>query len=426
MFSAQYIDERRDIFSALQDRMSSFVAFLHDDPFAFPPIHDLHSKWAARTAPSVIERPKTLNAEDQMLDEIESQIAIARQIIQRKRRSYVEAVAPIRYIPNDILHRVMTETRASSYRGTQHDDRQLTVSVPRPRDSFSKTDPCIDMTRANRTVAGFSLVCRLWRNVAVNSPSLWTRLDLGWPPQLFQTWVLRSAPLPIDLYDTGTHSRGDVEGARRLVDTLALALQSSSRWRSAHLNISTASQRYLTALLGASNTFPILEKLYFHPISASMLNACALASVMPRLGILHLHRLIVFSADWYMVAENLVELTICLADSWQDGRINARELWSHCTRLERLEIDWRSDSETSPIWVPDGPRISLPFLERLYIRTHVCIAAYILTSFTAPKLDVLVCYDEYYGAIQMVFFSNALVRIYLVHNILLLILGCLQ
>ena len=47
------------------------------------------------------------------------------------------------------------------------------------------------------------LVCRLWRAVAISSPSLWTFINLSWDGRLVEAFLRRSGALPLTIYSYG-------------------------------------------------------------------------------------------------------------------------------------------------------------------------------------------------------------------------------
>ena len=121
-----------------------------------------------------------------------------------------------------------------------------------------------------------SHVCSRWRTLAVESPTLWTKImvhdtpttDIHQATACLELWLSRSYPHPIDLkvyVENSTDGQDPEEGEAVAGDLLALIRSSTPRWRSAWLDIYQSDDigqpRYQSLLDYDPAFFPQLEEL---------------------------------------------------------------------------------------------------------------------------------------------------------------------
>lgn len=116
----------------------------------------------------------------------------------------------------------------------------------------------------------FCGVSRLWRSVAISTPSLWTSLSVNrnWrkrPRQaLLQQWLQRSRSLPLSLEVALSSSLQTPAAPHHDLALVQMLLESSARWRSIRFNITDT--HLLQSIL--NYPMPLLQTLEFSSNSA--------------------------------------------------------------------------------------------------------------------------------------------------------------
>ncbi|KAF9554058.1 hypothetical protein CPC08DRAFT_821922 [Agrocybe pediades] len=169
-------------------------------------------------------------------------------------------------------------------------------------------------------------VCRTWRQIAWNTPQLWTSLAiLDWfftrpnRVSLLVEWISRSKTLPLSIYIKGHKpenyiDQGPPESHRPVLDALA---ESSARWRHLFLRLPTEYLRYLfqpTQDLSRVNTIQLDDYLSLSPFNADpKLFRGAIPS--PRHVSLYSASLKVLNIDWSRLVQlkaNSLRIDDCL------------------------------------------------------------------------------------------------------------------
>jgi hypothetical protein len=154
-----------------------------------------------------------------------------------------------------------------------------------------------------------SHVCRLWRDISINTPSLWTWIDYGTEScygcelvsaDLVEEFIKRSRDQPLDIR-LSSHSYGAdlsvtdenywdllYQDAERALDVI---FDHAWRWQSAHLNLHSEDVElvweddFLSRLVPLAA--PLLRRLWFYSESYDVLtNECLLQGGAPRLEFL--------------------------------------------------------------------------------------------------------------------------------------------
>jgi hypothetical protein len=103
-----------------------------------------------------------------------------------------------------------------------------------------------------------SHVCRLWRSVAVGSPSFWTTISFSKRPPFERpkVWIDRSKPLPIDVF---------INHQETMDEVFDIIVPHVTRWRELKVwvNKDTAMENVLTRLAQCASA-PLLEILSVH------------------------------------------------------------------------------------------------------------------------------------------------------------------
>ncbi|KAG8971377.1 hypothetical protein FRC05_011139 [Tulasnella sp. 425] len=101
-------------------------------------------------------------------------------------------------------------------------------------------------------------VSRVWRDIIINSPQVWTNIQARNPLHIAELFIERSKALPLSLtWDTG--SQPDLDTNKKFAGLLELVIRNSSRIRSMDVTTGYRSEQTLRRLLGSPT--PQLEIL---------------------------------------------------------------------------------------------------------------------------------------------------------------------
>lgn len=338
--SPSYNEQLEAKFQALVDAMESLVSFLNNDPFVLPYINDIQTQSAVRYDPSIIEKGRVLESGQEGLDRVEPLLAEARGIVTRRRQHLAEALSPISLIPNELIAKIYLELHRSYepvYTG------------------FSNTRV------ANQEAINVSHVSRLWRNIALHCPQLWTLVDLTQGAEQLEAWISRSGEerldVMLDLFSPSSRSLSD-HAVLRAFDTVS---QYSQRWRGVQLRFSTAF-RYL-----ALDIIPKWEQCAPNCSGLEdLVLSCGVAiwRSFPGAPTIpdHVQRLLTDAEsfhrkEWESGESSLEELTTVIPAPQNFEIPRDLPIWASCTRLETLTI-YAVEERT-----PSSFRISIPTLE---------------------------------------------------------------
>ncbi|KAI9058146.1 hypothetical protein FKP32DRAFT_1581576 [Trametes sanguinea] len=170
------------------------------------------------------------------LHSLESKMATLlseRDILESKLEQAVRLQSPVQRVPNDLLSSIFT----------------IAVLDGEEEDSI--------------TLSNLMLVCQYWREVAVHTPMLWTRISMGTHRSVDRALLKldrsRSAPLYICLDFTPRMEHGTVS-TESIITAMDLIRPAIWRWKTFHLIVPNRPQAHV-ALTRCREQAPLLEVL---------------------------------------------------------------------------------------------------------------------------------------------------------------------
>ncbi|KAH9846357.1 hypothetical protein C2E23DRAFT_744311 [Lenzites betulinus] len=173
------------------------------------------------------------------LHSLESKMATLlseRDRLEARLEQAVRLQSPVQRVPNDLLSTIFT----------------IAVLDGEEEDSI--------------TLSNFMLVCQYWREVAVNTPMLWTRIAMGTHRSVDRALLKldrsRTAPLHISLDFSPRMEHGTVS-TESIITAMDLMRPAIWRWKTFHLTVPSRPQAHV-ALTRCKEQAPLLEVVSIH------------------------------------------------------------------------------------------------------------------------------------------------------------------
>ncbi|KAG8973281.1 hypothetical protein FRC05_008996 [Tulasnella sp. 425] len=182
------------------------------------------------------DRAKLDSSALEILTEAENALDVAKSYISK---GIDEHIAYIRCYRN----------RATPFHQLPAEVLTIIIEIVLTRDYLAGVD--------ERRMVKLMMVNRIWREIIINSPQLWTTIRTRNPPDFTELSIERSKPLPLSLT---WHTSDDLDTTNKKFEALLdLVIRYSSRLRSMDINMGHGSGQTLQRLLGCPT--PQLENL---------------------------------------------------------------------------------------------------------------------------------------------------------------------
>ncbi|KAI5890208.1 uncharacterized protein SCHCODRAFT_02669390 [Schizophyllum commune H4-8] len=242
--------------------------------------------------------------------------------------------------------------------------------------------------------------CRMWREVAFSTPTLWTTIHLHWSTlsrpsprrpraALVEAQLKWSADRPIDVF---VHVEDSSEITGSASEPWKLLLRSSSRWKTATIVVDGGNCAHEMLRHRFDLQWPLLESLRLRvgPTDADSKRLLEMFNGAPRLRYLHVLsrspslRRIIFNATWSLTTLSLLGFTIgsCL----QLIRLNSATL----KVLEVADIPTNKAATTNA----SPPRAYLPALTTLRLEARRAYR-YLCPRLRVPSLQCLTLFKPH-------------------------------
>ncbi|KAJ7590692.1 hypothetical protein C8J56DRAFT_539752 [Mycena floridula] len=319
-----------------------------------------------------------------LLSDIDTRIATARTLVEdleRAREDLIRRADNYRVI-TQIIRRIPSEVLAEIF---------FLAQAPVPNSSKTNRLATISSLDTRKAPWTISQVCRRWRSIALNFPSIWNRIVLV---QRSKEKPLSSMLLGLQLHRCGTHPLSVVlatqctEKRETFNSLIQFLLSSSSRWQSLriHMPLSIIDWALGDLCLPSLSTLCITTDIQ-HPSASpftNFLHAPNLRSVISFPSIISQ-----FQLPWSQITHFAFPRFATNDLRFAPGDTNAVHvaLLHRLTGLQHCELQCRSQADVT---LRSSPA-RLPNLKALYLERHIESggAGEILSNLTLPALETL-------------------------------------
>ncbi|TDL17961.1 hypothetical protein BD410DRAFT_831221 [Rickenella mellea] len=261
-------------------------------------------------------------------------------------------------LPDDILEMIFLSCLPQSNR--EHHDY---VAFPYP-------SPCEAPMICGQT-------CRSWRDLALSSPRLWSRLGIYLPEKFksfvwIKEWLRRSQSVPLYFNwtpsPTSIYGQMDYQSDRTVTAAMKLLLAESKRWHQVHIGDGGKILQQLLAALKYGVPMLATLQVYHRGLDWQQGDFCVDITAAPRLQYLNVtsvFRLTDISAT-HGLRQFIMKETPCWSTSWSRSFMSTSgilQLFSACPTLELVDIHILEPGVVLP------PRqVIMPSLRQLSLR----------------------------------------------------------